>query len=851
MSNIQQALQKNFEQHRIIFWYDEKEEFRQDYEEFALAGVEKEQAAHNEFYLKYLVTKQHPQKKFLLYFPYPQPTDAENWLLDLELMYYTFHTEREAIYLQEMGLSYHYKELVSQHILFFYAKERRQKLSNLITNQQASFNELKNLMLCIVLGSSPNKLTQCIFAHTQAFLNNNDKPNKELQRFNLWNYYWQSIQEKYQYQSNNPSIYDFLIEVFTQEFSELTASQVEAPSTTQTAQPINTSPKLNADIKLLLNDWKDSKTYRQVLENISNKIANDIQVANTLTDKSLAQLMSSDLFEQIDKEIIRTLVSQIIAENTSNSEIQNHIKQRSNTFWYSNLSNYYECIRYAAAMIEQVRTPKNTQPHSFEEGISDYAHNAYKIDYAYRKFIWHYRLGQQKVVLQDLAKKINKVYSNDWLLPYNDNWQKHINTLEKWPFLAERNQRNFYKGHVADFPKKGLRIFVIISDALRYECAEELRKLLQAENRYNAQLQYMVSEVPSYTQVGMSALLPHQQLQIKPSTDNILVDEMPAIGIQGRTKILSKNANARATAIHAKEFMAMNANIDGRAYVKQYDVIYIYSNRIDKRGDDKASEEQVFDAVAEELNYLVEVVKKITNMNGSNIFVTADHGFLYQHHPLETMDFSEATYTGAAWKANRRFVIGEELKGDAATKHFTAEQLGFNNPNVDILFPKSINRLRVKGAGSRFVHGGTSLQEIIVPLLKINKKRADTNSKVSVDVIQKSSSITTNLLVVSFLQKDLVDENTLPITLRAGLYAEKGTTAISNTFTYTFDATSGLERERTQEATFQLSRDAGTRYRNQQVQLILEAPLEGTNKWVLYNSFTYIIRTSGGTDFDF
>jgi hypothetical protein len=42
---------------------------------------------------------------------------------------------------------------------------------------------------------------------------------------------------------------------------------------------------------------------------------------------------------------------------------------------------------------------------------------------------------------------------------------------------------------------------------------------------------------------------------------------------------------------------------------------------------------------------------------------------------------------------------------------------------VEVQIPKSINRLRLKGSGSRFVHGGASLQEVVIPVLKINKKR--------------------------------------------------------------------------------------------------------------------------------
>lgn len=44
--------------------------------------------------------------------------------------------------------------------------------------------------------------------------------------------------------------------------------------------------------------------------------------------------------------------------------------------------------------------------------------------------------------------------------------------------------------------------------------------------------------------------------------------------------------------------------------------------------------------------------------------------------------------------------------------------------------PKSINRLRLKGSGSRFVHGGATLQEVVIPVISINKKRQSDVGKV-------------------------------------------------------------------------------------------------------------------------
>ncbi|MGK9626037.1 hypothetical protein O6382_24425, partial [Salmonella enterica subsp. enterica] len=89
-------------------------------------------------------------------------------------------------------------------------------------------------------------------------------------------------------------------------------------------------------------------------------------------------------------------------------------------------------------------------------------------------------------------------------------------------------------------------------------------------------------------------------------------------------------------------------------------------------------------------------------------------GFIYQHHGIDESDFTASVHSGDVWKENRRFVLGKNLTGDKSTKAFAASQLNLSG-DVMALLPKSINRLRIKGAGSRFVHGGATLQEIVIP----------------------------------------------------------------------------------------------------------------------------------------
>jgi uncharacterized protein (TIGR02687 family) len=829
MSKIQEALVKQFEKHRIVFWYDEKEELAGEYQEVSLDGVEKIHVDGNQFEVKYIIHKQQPETKFLLYFSSKKPANEENWLLDIELANHVLHTDQEAMFLQEVGLGYHFKELVAEHIEFFRSKERKQKLKELLGDGD-EHEDIRGKMLAVLFNSDYVNLNTFIHAHSSDFIDGNDKFDRDLDRYKLTTYYWGKIKHHFNYVSETPAIYDFLLEVFNKNFA------------------LGTPSDLTKESRLLLSLWKDTIQYRESFGRVSDKISEDIDVENKINTAELETIVNDDLFHLSDKKIIHELVGLISEEVISDTKVGQLIKKRENKYWYPGSEHLYKCLEYGTDTIALIRKYSKTKYAGFSEGIDSYSSTLFEVDQAYRKFIWSYRQAKQNKLLAALSEKIEKVYSNDWLLKYNDNWQKVVDNLDAWPTNEKTSQQRFFEQHVTPILAKKQRLFVIISDALRYENGAELSKRLQSENRYKASIEPMVSSLPSYTQLGMASLLPHKELSFQGKTDAIAVDGMPSAGIQGRSKILAANSGVRATAIKAEDFMKMNSAKDGREFVKQQDLIYIYHNRIDKTGDDKTSEERVFEAVEEELNFLMDMTKKIANMNGNNMMITSDHGYIYQHHELDESDFSKSEHKGETWKENRRFVIGNSLENDSATRAFKASELNISS-DADILIPKSINRLRVKGAGSRFVHGGSSLQEIVIPLVKVTKKRQDTTSAVDIDIIKSTDKITTNILAVSFLQSDLVTDQVLPRTIRASIQAEDGE-VLSDIFKYNFNIDEGSERQREVKHRFQLMAKASGKYKNQRVKLVLEEPVEGTTKWKEYKDYFYTLNISFTNDFD-
>lgn len=830
MDRIEEGLNRLFEVHRVIFWYDDKAELKEDYTNLQLEGVEKVQVDHNPFEIKYLINKVQPESKFLLYFNYPQPSPEDNWLLDMELTYHVFQTDQAALFIQEMELGFHLKDLINQHLEFFKAKERRAKLKELTTKEDRH-QEVRYKMLSIVFGVDSLSLSTFILSHISAYADGNDRLERELIRYQLDGFYWSEIARIYGFKGESQSIFEFVLEVFQQNYV------------------LGKNVGITKESKLLLSQWRDSILYRSCFDSISKQVSEALDISKTLDAVPLDKIIEDELFRLTDQKIIHEFQSMILEGGISSDRIFQIIKKRENKFWYPEFESLYQATWFGAELIALVRKHGKKTYLTFEEGIKNYTEQLYEVDKAYRKFIWNYRESKQNRILSDLYERVEKVYSNDWLLEYNNNWQKVIDDLQDWPTRKKYSQQQFFATHVQPVLDKKQRLFVIISDAMRYECGEELNERFQSENRYTSSLDHLVASVPSYTQLCMASLLPIKKtMLVNPNSDTVWVDDMVSAGLSGRLKILEANSGVRATAVQAETFMAMNSATEGRTFVKNYDLIYIYHNVIDKRGDDKTSEETVFEGVEEEINYLIDLVKKIGNMNGNNILITADHGFIYQHHTLDESEFSSSEFDGEIWKENRRFVMGRNLTHDKAVKKFTGDQLSLNS-DLEVLIPKSINRLRIKGAGAKFVHGGTTLQEIVTPLVKVTRKREDTNRQVEIDIIQSTDRITTNILTVSFLQQDLISEQVLPRTIRTGLYAADGE-LLSDQFKYTFDFSEGTERQREVKHAFHLGAKASGKYKNQRIKLVLEEPIEGTTKWKTYKEYNFSLNISFTSDFD-
>lgn len=828
---ISKALTKLFDRHRIIFWYDAKKELRNDFEALELAGIEKLELVNNEFGVKYRLLREEPEQKFLLYREGPQSADLENWLLDVQLAHGEFRTDQAALWLSELELGLEFVNLVQTHTEFFKAVKRKESLKDLLKPDDTE-GKVRLKMLAVCAGAEPrlDTVLESLFAELSE---GRDDRFKLIARCNLDKSLWELMSRTYSYQSDTPGIRDFVIELFKSCYAMGTDGQV----------------KLSSDALVFLRRWKDSRIYEASFESLSDECAKILAIEQDLNKRDFRSLIDLDYFSLIDQKIISELVHRVVARTVSTGDVALWVRQRRQGHWYQAFRHLYEAVDYAVQFVHML-DEATLEMESMADGIKQYTKTWFRLDQLYRKFTWHVRCAGQTSLMGSLTEQIENLYSNNYLLKLNDRWQAHVDSASKWDAPPVLLQKHFFERCVQPFLNKDKKACVIISDALRYEIGDEFLSLIRREDRFDASLEPALSMLPSYTQLGMAALLPNKELAlIDNESGSVKIDGLSSQGTANRIKVLNQAIKQRATALRAEDLMSLNGD-ECRALIREHNVVYIYHNIIDKTGDSRDSEERVFDATEDTLQELIKIVKKLYNANASNLLLTADHGFIYQNRVLEESDFSDAVVDGEQiLYRNRRFVLGRGLKEVPGLRTFRSSELGLAG-SVEVHIPKSINRLRLKGSGSRFVHGGASLQEVVIPVVHINKKRKSDISAVEVDILRGSTSvITSGQLALVFYQMEPSTDKVQPRTLRAGIYTQDGE-LISDSHDLVFDFVSDNPRERELQIRFVLTRKADEA-NGQEVILRLDEKLAGTSHYKGYKTLTYLMRRSFTSDFDF
>lgn len=760
-----------FHKRRIVFWHDEGGEFSDEIDELDLSGVSVVKlTGTNNFTVKKLLSSDDLTGDYLIYDPLSYEKDQhDDWLLDIRLYSEEFRADLVSMQMEELLVepSSAMRNTMKLYAKFFNKTDRKEKLRRIGRTYQTPLQLHIDIMavLCGINGGSAQDVIVAVLSAGLEKESNYALIN--IDKFGNIEAFWQLVQK-----------YTGYVNAEDRPLSELaahiliTALLQTVPASALRGLERFISDPCKAYCYQLVHEWQRGDSSDGLIE-ICHYVEHELRLPDRFDKTDINILLKSDVFPAINESMLKRFFTEISENVIKVEEIIGAVENRRTAAWYALTEDYFESLYYIAKMqefyLEHIDGFHIVEPAKIWKL---YTTDAYEMDGHYRHF--HFSFGNTlkspNPLLEDALKKCSDVVEGlyrEWFLKQLTlTWTKAIaGDLNSLGYVSEINeQRRFYNRYVSPNMSKSNRVFVVISDALRYEVAAELSEALNHNTKGKATLESMQAVFPSITKFGMAALLPGKEVSANDKIE-VFVDGNPTASTAQRGAILNA-ANPDSVAVTYHDLLQMKPS-EQSALVVGKQVVYIYHNTIDALGDKSATEMKVFEACQTAINELSGIVKLILNRLGTNIFITADHGFLYTYKPLdESQKISRQTFDGVVYELGRRYALtATDTVADYLLPVKTERTIG--GTSMKGYAPQDTVRIKVQGGGENYVHGGISLQEMVVPVIVYKGMRTDYKKYVEVQnpglsLISESHKVSNLMFSLDFLQKQPVGDKVQP-----------------------------------------------------------------------------------------
>ena len=762
------------ETRKLVFWYDDKAEFAEDMETVELQNAKiYHLQPDNQFYTKYFLERVDKTTNYLIYAPFPKPDVRDNHLEDTMLYSRRFFADRASLLSVDLGIEEKYKPVIEKHIKFFANKERTQRFYDL---EIENFNE-ENILVGLL--SAVCKARTCSFEEVvrivltdgelvdNAFL-------REFEKYDLLSAFWQLCEQHFGYTDTKPSLERLLVTLFVTYTGRYV--QAELPAAWKSFVSYK-----SGNIIAFLDSLMNSVLYRDKYDALSAHVAKGLNVLSAFAGMRVDDLVECDTFLAVDQVLVKWLIGRLVSEDigaiVNGFTIPELCEKRAKMHFGRKTGKTYQMLSSVYSMVKEA---DYHAADGLKPIIDRYLAADYNMDQQYRKFYYYYDQLESTESFEPLRELVENIYTNEYLACLLPAWNAGIQ--QDAAFSAIPLQREFYNANLR-YTKE--RTVVIISDAMRYEVGQELFARMQDDPKCTAKLSVQLSVLPSYTRLGMAALLPHKTLEM---TDDfqILADGILCDNLAGRQQVL-QSYNPDSVCVQFDDIKNLKV-AELRDVLTKRQIIYVYHNQIDARGDKANTEDEVFHACEEAVQEIMDLIHRISvSGNTYHFIVTADHGFIYKRDKLTESDKISGKSAEKAF-VNRRFIVSKAALEDDGIDHMSMGRVLGNEDSKVVSYPVSSNVFKVAGGGANYVHGGSSPQEMLVPVLEFKMERGHMETKNAeialVSIVHKITNLITSM---DFIQSDAVSDTVKAAKYRIFFLSEDNE-KISNENSYVADS---------------------------------------------------------------
>lgn len=756
---------------KLVFWYDDDASYEENIRGFELVEGAKLWIVteNNWFATKLQMEVRDPDSSYLIYAPFPRPDDRENYLADLYYYSQHFYSDKLVQVMGDLGIPGSCQDEVKRFRKFWTTgnTEKFRKLGI----EGITKDKLQLGILCVLAGvktlSFDELLKKVVLAGTEE-----NVILKRMEAQKIDGVFWDLCERNLGYKDPNPTISKLLCTMIVTYMDTVTGGNIP------NEWKYFLSGRAN-DAVVFVKNLMNNDESRQFYDSFAERMAAELHAEAMIRQIRLEDLLECDAFPDFDENLLSWMIAKIedgmLDEKISGLSIPQICEERSKPcyHYFDRFGKRYQMISHAWNVL------KGVSLHSFKptlvEVIEDYTENTYKIDRHYRKFYYYMDAVGMTVETEKLRDLVENTYANKYLTDFSYKWNQ-ILTDDAYKNYAGNRQERFYHNFVRPFMKedgRDGRVIVIISDGMRYECGRELYENLELDEKCTARMNHMLSVLPSETTLGMAALLPNRDIQVD-SELNVTVDGMKCgNSTADRQKILQMQV-PRSVCVDFDYLMTAKQS-EIRNLLQDKVVVYVYQNQIDQRGEGSRSENEVFNACEEAVREIQTLIHRLTGyVSATRFLVTADHGFIYKRDKLTESEKISIDKSDLL-KTNYRYLVSESqyVEDKAVISRSMAYLSAINR--LYVTTPKGADIIKKRAGGMNYVHGGSSLQEMVVPVVKvITSKGKQDIGYVNVEISSFISRITNIEFKLDFMQMTPVTDKDKPRKLVAFFIDEGG-----------------------------------------------------------------------------
>lgn len=834
LNQIQNRLNElfvSYGERKLIFWFDSKKEFEEDIDSGAIqlenAQIKKIDA-HTQFLTKRFLELEDTENNYLIYAPFQRMSDEDNNNHLLSLLKYSslFNADRISLVMNQLEIPADLHEVMTKYHTFFSAKSRVMSFEKMLSDAIQTKEDLETNIMAVLTKSNASQLYSVIQALFVEYSFGENRLYLQLEKYDLLEAFWNAIFKYYGFQSEQPTIQKLIICFYSNAFYGQLGYQ-NLPVNLKEYEVIEQTNAIVSFMDLFMNDSR----YQKASDILSEEVYQLINGERLLNKISIEELISSDTFEPVHQRIIRYYINQLLSGDSTTvidgSTIEDVITHKERSHFGSKYHHHYQVVLNAQMLLNSLGQLNIRQ---LSNVLSHYEEESFAIDQYYRKFIWHLDQIENQdnfLDLQALVEKQYKIFLDEISYVWNN-----LLYLNERPSLLD-----FYD----NYARNKVKTVVIISDALRYEAARELQMVLQKDKKYSTKMETNFTVLPSVTEFGKAALLKSRNQTLNYENGfEVKIDGSSTTGTIHRDKIL-KNKNPNSLAITYDEVISKGNAKELRELFNGLEVIYLYHDQIDKTGD-HGQEHQVFDAVQKTIDELSLLLPRISN--GANVYrfiITSDHGFIYRRSKVEEHEKIENPSFDDSDRVERRFLISDHLYEEVGITSMRLGEVLRNDDPRYIHYPETARIFKKKGGGQNYVHGGSSPQELLVPVLEVSIARgSSTKEQTKVQLMTTKRKVIGLSISLEFYQTDAVNESVTKAQYQLYFEDENGN-RISNEQAYYADSDSILASERfmnftfdfinrkygSQEKVYLIMKDGQTNVEMDRVEFVVDNPFAG------------------------